>query len=268
VQVKCRASGWRLSIETGPSYASECNAAYLSWTSAWENYTYSFTEVTSTVTTTTTYDYVTLPTLCDGIPRIGNVTSITGVTLPTPSYMISRSIMSSNRNPDPSTSPVPTCIIQPSDCEGLRSAWTSAASVYSSDILTISLASPPNSIVINGKTTVFDPPMTFPPGPVTSAPVLTIHGQTYYPDSHPVPGIVYYLRDATVVDLGEAIISPGGLITALWLTMFDTVPYPECATTTRTSFTPQCTIMADNVDLLYFAPPSKSRDLCAGDPSR
>jgi hypothetical protein len=83
--------------------------------------------------------------------------------------------------------PVPTCSISPSDCQNLALAFSSGyADVVRSwdqaNTVTLSLASPPVSIIVNGQTTMI-PRLPY---------ILTVHNTTY----PPIYGATYLIGDA------------------------------------------------------------------------
>jgi hypothetical protein len=266
----------------GPQYATSCNAAYLAWTSAryaWTNPNPIYTTITST------YAYITyessstisvfntsFPTQCDGLKRLPNYgadysADISYFALDPPitsveTWSVTRDI--SNKS---FSDPFPSCSINVVDCRGLNYAYSLSdaqadASWSSENVLTISLASPPALMVVNGITT----PLADP-----SAPTLTLHGFTYPP--LPGPSLMYSLSNATNLFAPVTLI-PGGVLTASWdgdyLFSFRPGPYCDPHTELITSqdmaeckVKNKCTITASNVELMYFAPPATSRDLCA-----
>ena len=130
---------------------------------------------------------------------------------------------------------------------------------WSSDnILTISIASPPTAIVVNGKAT----PLTAAQG---SFPTITVHDEVY-PDDRGT----YHITGALNFR-GETYLTPGGRLVLTW-NYDDQTSRPfgpnGCQRPTGTVIKSlcdieECTVDARSFELLYFAPPSTSRDLCA-----
>ncbi|KAF2754689.1 hypothetical protein EJ05DRAFT_503640 [Pseudovirgaria hyperparasitica] len=188
--------------------------------------------------------------------------------------------------------PAPTCYIDDNDCIHLKSAQDLSWSM--DDVWTVSLANPPNEIVVNGKTTPLNTA-----GPLTTPPPLTIHGDAYTALPYAY-GISYTLSNATNY-YSDLMLTPGGQLTATWngdyrLHDYDlTMPYrsggPACtwlfsegprwvpdhgelsigqlptpikqnlAQARECKAQYPCTITGVSVDLQFFAPPPITRDL-------
>ncbi|KAJ4351936.1 uncharacterized protein N0V89_007280 [Didymosphaeria variabile] len=113
--------------------------------------------------------------------------------------------------------------------------------------------------MINDKVT----PLTAPPG---AYPTLTVHGEEYGAEQ----GI--YTISGGVNLYGEITLTPGGRQVLTWNQDQVERPFgpdvgncsqPEGKTIQSQCATAQCTVGANSVELLYFPPPSTSRDLCA-----
>lgn len=258
-----------LTLELGPTYASACNALFSDFyqanlcTQSTTIYSYS-TQLGETIRM---YNY-TLPysTLCDGIPRftdpgikgkfVGistrNFTSVHTITMKRCAYSTSQ------------TTAKPSCTINQQDCVGLWSAYRSSyekadSTWYSDNLLTISLASPPTSIVVNGKTTAL-------PGAVVTPPPIVLHGDTY--SALPGSGITYRISHASN-PYGSVDLTPGGTLTAYWNVediqsdkLGPHCQYPDDMVYACDERIP-CRVTAHHVSLMFFAPPSRSRDICA-----
>jgi hypothetical protein len=197
-------------------------------------------------------------TECDRIPRytelISIVTTITTVftyTTPVPIQTTSEQYFTG-------------CNLDAQGCSGLTKAFSSsyqavAASWESENMLSLSLASPPNFLVSNHVTT------TLVEGPLTAAPPpITLRNGTYTPQW----GDTYVITEGSN-QLGNMILTPGGTIRAWYnLVEFNSLKLqsrrPPCG------YNPAekvpgcgCHIFGENLQLIYFAPPTTSRDLCA-----
>jgi hypothetical protein len=164
--------------------------------------------------------------------------------------------------------PPPTCSINPSDCQSLVTAFDSGfqeviQSWNEFNTLSLSLASPPDSVLVNGRTTII------PDSPGTPY-ILTIHDQTYSPIY--ATESVYRIFDADIAIPFDRLLTPGGQLTVTWDIGFtdlyqqwafdipcdlpDDSPPPSCTES-------RCAIFVDDAQLLYFAPPPTARDICA-----
>ncbi|KAL1596538.1 hypothetical protein SLS60_009186 [Paraconiothyrium brasiliense] len=106
-------------------------------------------------------------------------------------------------------------------------------------------------------------PLTAPPG---AYPTLTVHGEEYGADEGT------YTISGGVNLYGEVTLTPGGRQVLTWNQDQISRPFgptvgncsrPEGNIIQSQCATAQCTIGANSVELLYFPPPSTSRDLCA-----
>lgn len=212
--------------------------------------------------------------LCDGLPRFDKYSeaskalqpiSITPIiTTITTTYMIQ-----DFKTPPNATMAYPhvrqTCSARsPQECTDIWNLYSSSVGSRwnewtKTNILTISLASPPTAIAVNGKTT----PLTPAKG---SYPIITLHGEAYSP-----VGQAYSISRARNF-YGETTLRPGQQAVLTWnyddlsqipFAPIDNLcgqPYSvieeECAAA-------QCTMAAGFFELMYFAPPSTSRDICA-----
>ena len=207
---------------------------------------------------------------CDGLPRFSSDAERSAIqtvimSLPTPivepttSYTVSYIIPIQTTTP----SPRPTCSINsPEECTNVwklfASSLTSSLDSWSTDnVLTMSLAAPPTQIVINGRAT----PLTAAPG---AFPTLTVKGDEYT-DSlgtyHFGPALNLY---------GETYLAPGEQRVLTWNYQAQTrrpfgpnCPRPSSTIVESLCATAECTISARSFELMYFAPPSTSRDICA-----
>jgi hypothetical protein len=229
----------------------------------------SFIDIEETVTTDwdgfvrTAFD----PVQCDGSTRLSLIwlwddTDTETHTLATP--IISTWLSDTFTVTEYSTRdiPSPTCSINPSDCASLATAIGSAynnilTSWWVSNVLTISLASPPTLVVVNGETTAI----------AGSAPyTLTVHNATYAPIS--ALESVYLISDADSASPYDKRLTPGGQVTASWnypgADYWDfELPCERPSSSTATCASSMCIVFAEFVDLSYFAPPPTTRDLCA-----
>lgn len=234
------------------------------------------TTIIETVTYTSTIEYgvpdpspnSTYSVLCDGLPRFdsdGEADNAT-VLLPTPITTISSSLTGHYIWPTRENfPPAPSCSIR-NDGE-CSVAWSLFGSSLSSsqeawstnNILTVSLGSPLTSVVVNSRQTL----LTAHPG---SYPTLTLHGEEYGANQG-----TYTISGATNL-YGEVTLTPGGRQVLTWDMDQVLRPFgPSVGNCTQPSgkiiqhqcATAQCTVKANSVELLYFPPPSTSRDLCA-----
>jgi hypothetical protein len=209
-------------------------------------------------------------TLCDGRPRVRpNGTVSFNVEFTPTTYLLSSPETSVYTTSDPPS--FERCeIVNSADCEALQSLYndfeaSSKASWSAENVYTLSLASPPTLLVVNGKTRALS-------ALSNGAPPIIIR-QSFY-STLPRRGTTYFISDATNL-VGEPWLRPGDQITVMW-EPYDQwrnrikVNHPVCsflpnATTYSTSTCVQthCTIDGDHAELLYFAPPETSRDLCA-----
>jgi hypothetical protein len=170
--------------------------------------------------------------------------------------------------------PSPTCSIDPSDCQSLLTAFNSGFDAASqswlkSNVLTLSLASPPTSIVVNDQTTLI-------PDSPGSPYVLTVHNETYAPIY--TTESIYLISDAAVATPYDKMLVPGGQLTVTWNLPIVAYEFPgtdvwafdlPCQLPGNNTPTPaftssQCILMAADIQLRYFAPPPlATRDLCA-----
>ncbi|KAF2197177.1 hypothetical protein GQ43DRAFT_219585 [Delitschia confertaspora ATCC 74209] len=213
--------------------------------------------------------------LCDGLPRFNREEEASRafkpVTLPTPiiTTMSTTYLAYNFSTPPGATLPYPhvkqTCSASsPEECQNIWSLFSSSIgnswSAWSTDnVFTISLASPPISITVNGETT----PLTMVQG---SDPVLTIHGETYSAigNIYSISGATNFFRETTLApgeeatftwnwEAGSVVKSPP--IDPICTQTFEVIS-SQCATA-------QCTISAYSFELMYFAPPSTTRNICA-----
>ncbi|KAF2089655.1 hypothetical protein K490DRAFT_63788 [Saccharata proteae CBS 121410] len=225
-----------------------------------------------------TYTTANYTTLCDGFPRISNRDEqypVTSTIMGTYDWTgTANKVIHTNTQFTGNFSeshPSPTCSVKPDDCKVFRSAWTSASSsrssaVSASSMYTVSLASPPTSLVLNDRSETSTIQLTTTSG---SAPTLTLLGSTIFPSS----GSEYIFQS-----LGEdlATLTPGGKASIYTDSVIDG---PYCATTStvsegqvpdgaNTNSCYGCTIGGGNVRLMYFpVPTTVSRDMCALYPS-
>jgi hypothetical protein len=210
---------------------------------------------------------ITEPTLCDGYARL-SLYGDPNYTNPLPWSTTETFTWSSNAiyyYSDTRPIPSPSCSINPSDCLNLASAlnsgyYQSISEWETLNVVTVSLASPPVSVVVNGQTTAIGPP--------GSPYVLTIHNATYSPIF--ATESVYVITDADFVTPYDKWLTPGGQLTATWgqttpdASLWDfNFPCQLPATASPTYTRSECYILAGLLDLLYFAPPPTTRDLCA-----
>lgn len=208
--------------------------------------------------------------LCDGLPRFDTEeeaqAAFQPVLLPTP--VVTTSYITTNVIVVPRFTDVrPQCSIK--DAAACSDLWIlyastrsrSLASWSASNVLTVSLAAPPTSVVVNGKTTPL-------PAADGALPILTLHGTPYPPNKS-----IYSIVNATSLT-GRAIITPGGQGTFTWNgNDITALPYgprdqncngpPSGTIDPSQCATAQCTIAATHVQLIYFPPPSRTRNLCA-----
>jgi hypothetical protein len=207
-----------------------------------------------------------LPTQCDGTPRVsidyGDPLDNHIITFSTPVTVTEVSATFTITIYSQLSIPSPTCSINPSDCQNLATAIDSGYSDASqswaqSNVLTLSLASPPVSVVVNGQTTVI---------PAGSPYTMTIHNSTYPPLGPTNP--TYFITDAWSVTPDNRLLTPGGELTAEWDTVgpyrwiFD-LPCRLPGTASPTCTASQCFIIPNWIQMSYFAPPPTTRDLCA-----
>lgn len=208
----------------------------------------------------------TYPTLCDGVTRVPSPNA--GVSWSfTVSNLLSPVVTTSywTRTTDISnitfSEPRPTCAIGVKDCNGLAEAYQiSQEDAYSTwaaeNIVTLSLASPPTSIVVNGAPT----PLSGP------SPVLTIRGDVYSPLHR--PDLKYSISNGKNLHT-EPTLTPGGTNTLTYDLdyIYSFVPGPNCRFDRPVDPIPceekKCTIHGSSIDLWYFAPPETSRDICS-----
>jgi len=144
-------------------------------------------------------------------------------------------------------------------------AWSEA------NVLSISLASPPSAIMINDRATPLKLLKDL-------YPVITVHGETYHATdgTYSLSGGQNLYRDTTI--------APGENVVLTWnwnhmsrmslgedshLNDYKACKTPLSVVETECAAAPvQCYMAADSFDLLYFAPPSSTRDLCAATPVR
>jgi hypothetical protein len=241
-------------------------------------YSYSIFQTVLVGTTTESYVYSSVqtapwpffttiiePTLCDGYPRASvsidlNYSSVEP--WPTPVTILYISTAGSYAVYSRRQIPSPTCFINPSDCQSLAIALSTGyvqatSKWYLSNRLTISLASPPISVVINGQTTRI---------PRHKPYTLTMHNTTYAPIF--TTESVYIISDAAVGTPYNKLLTPGGQLTVGW-TMTDASSWDfQLPCQLPASVTPSCAVSgnllaADYAELRYFAPPPITRDLCA-----
>lgn len=247
--------------------------SYSSMTSAWSQShvqiitkTYTYTSTISSGLPSSSLNG-TFSTLCDGLPRFDSEAEATNATilLPTPVTTVETYLSADWIWPTGTFSPAPSCSIRNADeCSAAWSLFGSSLSNSndawtSSNILTVSLASPPASIVVNSETT----PLTAPAG---AFPTLTLHGESYAAERG-----TYTISGGTNL-YGEVTLTPGGQNVLTWNLDQVLKPFgptgancsrPTGAVIQSQCATARCTIRAYTVQLLYFAPPSTSRDLCA-----
>jgi hypothetical protein len=220
-----------------------------------------------TITTSNQYLYTfTAPMQCDGRTRLSISADFDDTVIHTLATPITQTFLAETYALTIYSTiniPSPTCTINPSDCQNLVSVFTSGrASADKSwdlaNIVTMSLASPPNYVVVNDITTAITHE---PNSPYT----LTIHSTTYRPILPEEPA--YLISDADIVTPYNKILTPGGQLTATWLDgsgawEFD-LPCQLPTNNTPSCTASACVVIADFVQLMYFAPPPTSRDLCA-----
>lgn len=288
-----RLAGFNTTRAPDLNNATECwpySWSYSQASSDWdrshqETYTY-----LSTASITITTGYPPLPTVtgnaslgdsswtsyCDGLPRFTDArdaSKLQIVTLATPivtSRVVTRLSVGpvTERNPYPWRD-APSCMVNgTSECTNIwdmfaTSLLSSLAAWSSSSILTISVPATPTAVVVNGQSM---PLITAAPGQLPPLPILN---STYVPrDDH--AGSAWYIDDAYNF-IGETTIVPGQEVTFTWNVRETTRrPFgPTCDRPTHTldpeqcSKTKECTIRAQSVELLFFPPPTSSRDLCA-----
>lgn len=210
----------------------------------------------------------TYSTLCDGLPRFDSQDEAINATvlLPTPITTVMSGLDIDYIWPTGQNfPPAPSCSIKnAAECSAawslFGSSLASSNSAWSTNnVLTVSLASPPTSIVVNNKATA----LTAPPG---SYPILTLHGEEYGAEKS-----TYTISGGTNL-YGEVTITPGGRQVFTWDMDQIKRPFgPSMGNCTRPTgniiqsqcTTAQCTIAANRVELLYFPAPSTTRDLCA-----
>ncbi|KAF2758628.1 hypothetical protein EJ05DRAFT_359820 [Pseudovirgaria hyperparasitica] len=262
----------------GTDFARSCNAAKLGYVrqSSLRNPSPTMSYYTSVSVRTdkpgvwgTWFATGALPTQCDGYPRF-NITTSEDYTLTTTKYSTTTYTLSTdigNWTYPHLAITRPTCTINPSDCAQLvsdyQSAWDSQdASFAASQQAIVSLANPPSAVVVNGKTSEL--PL------ITPAPAITVHGDVYTPLVG-ASGVTYNLSKAFNY-YDDLLLTPGGERTVIYDTMYQLSfrPVPQCSWSDELSFkssscshTAKCTIAAYDVELIYFAPPATSRDLCA-----
>ncbi|KAH8731113.1 hypothetical protein GQ44DRAFT_755881 [Phaeosphaeriaceae sp. PMI808] len=210
--------------------------------------------------------------LCDGLPRFADEADEAKVvvTLPTPitkSYVRTQLAIDSIGTEDNPYTNFPQCSISPGEeCSNLWKMFASSLSSTLSDwsstnVLTISVAPTPTVITVNGEAT----PLTAAPGQL---PALPIHNNIYTAGADNIWSI-----DDAYNFVGETFITPGQQVTFTW--NYGDKPKPNgpsnrnCTRPVGTivqsacSTTAACTITAKSVDLIFFPPPSKTRDVCA-----
>jgi hypothetical protein len=277
---------WQMALThrlPGPAYASSCAAASISWSYQLDPHERTDDAILVTKTGSSTFTGIETwttseATQCDGILRFQFGSDFDFVPKTTNIYSTwTRTFWS--RTLSVTSAPEPSCYLQSADCIHIYHALSSS---FEADIdrwsdkneVTVSLASPPSAVVINGQTTHF-------PNPQATPPILTIHNQTYSTISGlPSGEIAFSISDALVVTSQDTL-RPGGSMVVqynydelAYLTRnraeitCDALDLDNTASKTE-SCTPfqgkerWCRIFALSVDLLYFAPPSTSRDLCA-----
>lgn len=253
------------------------------WTESWKSQSWELSYVTLVLTTTTFRGLVTttIPQqpqgnisytrLCDGLPRFTDAADEAKVivTLNSPSTYTRLDTGYVIQAPGTLTNPygyISSCSIQSGqECNNLWSMFASTrASILSgwssTNVLTISVASPPTAVTVNGKAT----PITAAPGQL---PTLPIYGNMYAAGSDSTWSIADAYNNA-----GETLITPGQQVTFTWNLPFKPTPWGpnECERPSKTEVDPSlcaktaaCTIKAKSVELIYFPPPSSTRDLCA-----
>ncbi|KAF2194844.1 hypothetical protein K469DRAFT_744625 [Zopfia rhizophila CBS 207.26] len=261
--------------------ATECWHAYWSYTQATNSWSTSNLRI-ETVVQTRSWTITSrgpeisdLPSnvtvLCDGLPRFGSEeeadVAFEPILLPEPSvttqiYATITYIWSSTTFP-----PQPSCTISgTAECAVVWSMFGSSLSNSikgwsSTNVLTISLASPPTSVVVNGEPT----PLTAAPG---AFPILTLHGEEYEAIKD-----TYTVSSASNL-YGEVTLTPGDqqVLTWNWEALYPK-PFgppngrdcqrPDGNIISSQCVTAQCTLRPQHVELLYFPPPSSSSDICA-----
>ncbi|KAH7413973.1 hypothetical protein DE146DRAFT_731524 [Phaeosphaeria sp. MPI-PUGE-AT-0046c] len=276
--------------------ATECWSYFWSYSEA--NWGWFFSHQKTYTITTSVYwtirsDYPPLPTAtgnaslvgnyswtsyCDGMPRFTDAVAASNYTmteLATPivttrTYEDLSYLNPTEPNPYPESN-LPSCTINgASECTNMWSMFAtslskSITSWESKNVFTISVASPPTAVVVNGKST---PLITTVPGQL---PPLPIKSSTYAPRNDHA-GSAWYIDDAYNF-IGETTVVPGKEVTLTFNvqeTLKDFGPTgpdgcarPSPSIDAECSKTKLCTIKGEHVELIYFPPPTSSRNLCA-----
>ena len=168
--------------------------------------------------------------------------------------------------------PEPQCKIGPSDCGQLFSEYGSSFSSLKPAvaIATISLANPPNMIVVNGRT------MTAPQANPTGLPALNLNGELIYAHRIPVKSRItganqdvgYIFPNRATNHVSEDVAStliPGEQIT--WTqTQLQTPPLPSCSMDLPSAYPNlPCGVTYNTLRLLYFLEPERSS--CVTEPA-
>ncbi|PVH97863.1 hypothetical protein DM02DRAFT_64447 [Periconia macrospinosa] len=273
--------------------ATECWPHYWSWKQASSDWLDSHQETvtyTSRFFETIRTGYPPLPTVtgnassggnsswtsyCDGLPRFTDMRDASKLAITLESPIVKTHIRTFwSVNPATDANPytnTPSCQINgTSECSNIwnmfaTSLSSSISSWSSRSVLTISVPATPTAVVVNGQST---PLIT--PAPGQQLPPLPILTSTYVPrEDH--AGSAWYIDDAYNF-IGETTIVPGQEVTFTFNAR-ETMEPPFgpniCPRPSRTldvaacSRTQACTIKADHVELIYFPPPTSSRDICA-----
>ena len=180
------------------------------------------------------------------------------------------------------SSPQPTCSFGVDDCNSVWYEWVTAVSSWSSNSIantwTISLANPPNSMVLNGVTkTLAEGPMTTPPPLTINNTIFTAKTYTTTWDSansrivdvhrtfYNFDFITRWIDDSSY-SLVPVSVEYGGIVTWTETLLKPRKPLCDPNLTSGGGGSP-CTIHADSISLLYFpVPTTVSRDMCATSP--
>jgi hypothetical protein len=237
-----------------------------------------YTSTTAAITTYTTEDQFTSTifgaTQCDGSVRVSISFDSDNPTIHTWPTPIVQTLYTATYTITEWTTfdiPSPTCSINPSDCQNLAAAISSGFDqvtqvwdeIY---VYTLSLASPPVSVVINGQTTMI-PDIPGVPYILTLPDPNYSPGFTYSPIYGTEP--VYIISDADIATSDNRMLTPGGQLTVAWdVDNYDgywqfPLPCQLPDTNTPACATSKCVIYAEWAELNYFAPPPITRDLCA-----
>lgn len=263
-------------------YYWEMTAAEGDWYTSHYTVVYTRTYVITTIITTTSHlisggKNTSWTSYCDGVLRFRNkaesISAIEVATLSPPITQTTTWYSTRTSVDERLTNPYgykfqPKCPISGSqECQDIGSMWiasfhNSLEKWSSTNVLTISVASPPTLLVVNGRSTT----LTAAPGVL---PALPLHRSTF-----PAGSDGKWSIEPAYSNWADTTIIPGQEVTFTWNveeTMdppfgpwggscprpSDVVDEPACSTIKS------CYIDGGRVELIYFPPPNTSRDLCA-----